>query len=213
MGTLKVLIVDDHRLMIHAVRTALAGVGDIEVVGETCEGPAVLPLVASTCPDVVLLDIRMPGLDGLQCLELIRRRHPNVRVVMLSALDDPAIVASALERGASAFVVKQIDPRDLPSVIRQAAERTVYQPFGMRAVQEPSPGEAAGLTEAQMRVLCALARGMSNKQIAQELWLSEQTVKFHLGNIYRQLDVSSRAEAIRYAYRHRLVRDPVLETA
>jgi DNA-binding NarL/FixJ family response regulator len=210
---LRVLIVDDHRLMIEAVRAAFADVDEIEVVGETCNGPDVLPLVASIQPDVVLLDIRMPGIDGLRCLELIQERHPAVRVVMFSALDDPEVIETALSRGARAFVVKHIDPADLPSAIRQAMEQTVFQPFGLRTSVQQSAADDAGLTEAQMRVLNALARGLSNKQIAKELWLSEQTVKFHLGNIYRQLDVSSRSEAIRYAYRHRLVADPVLESA
>jgi DNA-binding NarL/FixJ family response regulator len=214
LTTLKVLVADDHRLIVNAIRIALEDTEDIEIVGETSSGAAVLPLIESTHPDIVLLDMMMPQMDGLTCLERIGKRYPDVKVVMVSAVDDPALIQAAFDRGARAFVAKHVDPRDLASVIRQANEGTVYQPLGLRNGNEPAPPrlpEDASLTESQLKVLQALTRGMSNKEIAKELWLSEQTVKFHLSNIYRALNVSSRSEAIRYAYQHALVENPLFE--
>src|SRR3954454_7607136 len=107
---MKLLIADDHRLMIEGLRLALAEHRDIEIVGEATSGSKVLPLVGQTSPDIVLLDIRMPEMDGLTCLELIRRRHPEVRVVMISGSQEPEQIQAALKRGASGFIVKSVHP-------------------------------------------------------------------------------------------------------
>ncbi len=211
---LKVLIADDHRLMLTAVRTALGLAGDIEIVGETDSGTRVLPLVHQTEPDVVLLDVRMPGMDGLRCLELIRQRHPQTKVVMLSAVEDPSIVEAALQRGATAFVLKTIDPIDLASAIRQAFNGTVIQGLtGLSATPDADLAKELGLTEREITIVKALGAGHSNKQIARELWLAEQTVKFHLTNIYRKLGVANRTEAVRFAYANGLVTNPMLDTS
>jgi len=197
--------------MLEAVRAALADATDIEVVGEARTGAQVLPLVGQTEPDVLLLDIRMPQMDGLQVLERVRERHPEVKVVILSGADEPEIVQRALAGGASAYVLKHVDPRDLPSALRQAAEGTVFQaPTGLEATENHAAREA-GLSDRELDVLQSLARGLSNKQIAQEGWVTEQTVKFHLSNIYRKLGVANRTEATRFAYQHGLVESPLLE--
>jgi len=213
MGTVKVLLADDHRLIVEAVRSVLEAEGDFDVVGHADSGNQVLPLVSRTNPDVVLLDIHMPVMDGLKCLDLIRERHPSVRVVMLSALDEPETIAAALNRGAAAFIAKQIDPRDLASAVRQVVEKSVYH----APVQAPLPSaaltEGNGLTASEQRVLDALARGLTNKEIAADLWLTEQTVKFHLTRIYRRLGVANRTEAVRCAYQNRLVAHPFYEPA
>ena len=212
MRRLKVLVADDHRLMLEAVRMALRDEKDIEIVGETCNGSQVLPLVNDKKPDVVLLDIRMPGMDGLHCLEALRQRHPDVRCVVLSGVDDPDVVEAAFDRGAVAFILKHVDPRDIPSAIRQAAEGTVvHAAHGRPSPARHDPAKEVGLTEREIAILAALGSGMSNKQIARHLWLAEQTVKFHLTNIYRKLGVASRAEAIHYAYGHGLIGNPLLE--
>ncbi|HYZ20460.1 MAG TPA: response regulator transcription factor [Gaiellaceae bacterium] len=203
MGSLRVVIVDDHRLMLEAIRTALENSDGIEVVGEATCGTQVLPLIGGTNPDVVLLDIRMPKMDGLACLRAIRKRFPELKVAMFSGFDEPEQIQESFRDGASAFIGKNIDPRDLASALRQAAEGTVYQPFGV--LDEGNRANEAGLTESETRVLNVLAQGFSNKEIAKQLWLTEQTVKFHLTNIYRRLSVSNRTEAVRYAYEHRLV--------
>jgi DNA-binding NarL/FixJ family response regulator len=168
----------------------------------------VLPLVGRTKPDVVLLDLRMPGADGLACLSRIRKQYPDVKVVVLSVSTDENVIQTVLKRGASAFIVKSINPIDLPSALRQAVDGTVYSAIGL-----PDPGEsaarAAGLTERETAILAALARGLSNEAIGKELWVAEQTVKFHLTNIYRKLGVSNRTEAARLAYQNGLVESPI----
>jgi DNA-binding NarL/FixJ family response regulator len=210
MRTLRVVIVDDHRLMLDALLLTLRDAEEIELVGETHEGRKVLPLVAETRPDVVLLDFRMPDMDGLAVLDRIRKHHPDVKVIMLSGSDDPELIQEALRRGASAFILKQIDPQDLPGAIRQAVEGTVHTAIG-RAEDANGGVESSGLTPKELDVLSRVARGLSNKEISKELWLSEQTIKFHLTNIYRKLGVGNRTEATRYAYQQGLVR-PYEET-
>src|SRR5207248_3514422 len=205
---MRVLIADDHRLIVEGVKRALDDAPDFEVVGECNSGSQVLPLVARTNPDVVLLDLRMPGADGLACLSRIRKQHPEVKVVVLSVSTDENVIQTVLKRGASAFIVKSINPIDLPSALRQAVDGTVYSAIGL-----PDPGEsaarAAGLTERETAILAALARGLSNEAIGKELWVAEQTVKFHLTNIYRKLGVSNRTEAERLAYQNGLVESPI----
>ena len=207
------LVADDHRLIVNAIRIALEDLDDMEIVAETSSGAAVVPLIESAQPDVVLLDIMMPQMDGLTCLERIGKRFPDVKVIMVSGVDDPALIQTAFDRGARAFVAKHVDPRDLAAIIRQANEGTVFQPLGVRDRKDDAQSRSGDstLTESQLNVLQALTRGLSNKEIARELWLSEQTVKFHLSNIYRALGVGSRAEAIRYAYQHALVDNPLFE--
>ena len=118
------LIADDHRLVLDGIRRALEADGDFEIVGETQSGTQVLPLVSRTKPDLVVLDVRMPNVDGLACLDEIRRRHPDTKVVMLSASTSQDLVETALRRGASAYIVKTIDPADLPATLRQAVDGT-----------------------------------------------------------------------------------------
>jgi DNA-binding NarL/FixJ family response regulator len=208
MALLKVVIADDHRLMLEAIKTALEQAEDIEIVGETTSGGQVIPLVGQTDPDMVLLDYRMPEIDGLACLDRLQQRFPRVKVVMFSAADDPQLIEAALSRGASAFIVKHIDPRDLPSALRQAVDGSVYRTLGRAPEEDASGAKAAGLSTSEIRVLKAMALGLSNKEIAKELWLSEQTVKFHLRNIYRKLDVANRTEASHFAYQHGLIGNP-----
>jgi DNA-binding NarL/FixJ family response regulator len=212
MRQLKLLVADDHRLMLEAIRLTLAGTPDIEIVGEAESGSQVLPLVNQTKPDVVLLDVLMPGMDGLRCLELLQQRHPEIKVVVLSATEDSDVIEAAFRGGAAAYILKQINPRDLGSAIRQAVEGNVLQWGGAAATQSSRDTvKQLGLTDRELSILPHLGAGRSNREIANALWLAEQTVKFHLTNIYRKLDVTSRAEAIRYVYEHGLVANPVLE--
>jgi DNA-binding NarL/FixJ family response regulator len=208
MVRIKLGIADDHRLMLEAIRCVVADADDIEIVGEASIGSQVLPLVGRTDPDVVLLDLRMPEMDGFKCLELIRERHDGVKVVVLSGVDDPESIRGALTRGAVSFVSKQVDPSELVSVVREAARGAVQRPVVVPERNGAGPAQEAGLTKSEIRVLEALARGFSNKEIAKELWLTEQTVKFHLTNIYSRLGVANRTEAVRHAYQHGLVDQP-----
>jgi DNA-binding NarL/FixJ family response regulator len=207
---MKIVIADDHRLIIEGVRAALASSPDIEIVGEATTGGEVLPLVTKLRPDVVLLDIRLPQVDGFSVLELLRQRAPEVKVVILSILSEPEYIQAALKRGASGYVVKTIDPRDLAAALRQVVHGTVFHTVGVGAEDDDRAVREAGLTDREITILRAVARGLSNKAIARELEVTEQTVKFHLTNIYRKLDVANRTEAARSAFRLGLDQVPPL---
>lgn len=209
---LKVCIADDHVLILNAVRAALTQAEDIEVVGAAHSGEEALALVESHLPDVVLLDHRMPGVNGLSCLRSIKQRWPEVKVVMLSASEDPKQIAEALAAGASAYIGKRINPDDLASAVRQVVAGVVYQRAADHGGEEAASGAPATpvdeLTKRELTMLEAVARGLSTKAISRELWISEKTVKFHLTNIYRKLGVHNRTAAMRYAFQHGLVSSP-----
>jgi DNA-binding NarL/FixJ family response regulator len=208
MRRIKVLIVDDHRLMLDAITASLSHDQNIEVVGVVDAGEKVLPLVGQTAPDAVLLDVRMPGMDGLSVLERLRKQYPSVAVVMFSGIDDPALVRGALERGAAAFVLKHVDPGDLGSALRQSVTGSIFRPIDLVNAAKTASDDA-GLTKRELSILQELPAGGSNQQIAKRLFLAEQTVKFHLTNIYRKLGVSTRTEALHYVYEHGLVERPL----
>jgi DNA-binding NarL/FixJ family response regulator len=199
--------------MLEAVRVALEDDGDFEIVAATAEATKVLPLVAELRPDVVVLDVRMPQLDGITCLKRIRAGFPDVVVVMLSAAEDPAVTREAMENGARAFVLKHLDPRELGGVIRQALAGTVFQSTGVFAGAAAALASEAGLTVKEHDILNLLSTGLSNSAIAKELWVAEQTVKFHLTNIYRKLQVNGRTAAVDTARRRGLISNPMLPEA
>jgi two-component system nitrate/nitrite response regulator NarL len=201
---IQVFLADDHGLMLQAVRLALEPHPEIEIVGEARSGSEVLPRVAETRPDIVLLDIRMPGLDGLQVLDRLQKLYPETKVVMLSGVDEPGLAEEALRRGAKAFLGKGIDPADVAPVLHQVSEGTlVTESFGAPGIAGAAADEF-GLTGRESEILEQVASGQSNKQIAGKFWLSEQTIKYHLTNVYRKLGVNSRTEAARFAYEHGL---------
>jgi DNA-binding NarL/FixJ family response regulator len=206
---MRVVIADDHRLILDGIRRALEADGGFEIVGETQSGTQVLPIVARTQPDIVLLDLRMPKMDGLACLDEIRKRYPAIKVVMLSASTSQDLIDTALRRGATAYILKSIDPADLPSTLRQALDGNVFSAVGAKEPSEQTSAKAAGLTEREIAILGLLAQGRSNEEIAKQLWVAQQTVKFHLTNIYRKLGVKNRTEASRYAYQQGLVESPL----
>ena len=208
---LKVVIADDHRLILDGIKNALVEDGGFEIVGEATSGERVLPIVGQTSPDLVVLDLRMPGMDGLTCLDQIKKRHPSVKVVILSVSTDERLIETILARGASAYIVKSVNPIDLPAALRQAVDGTVFSAIGLPEATAPGAAKAAGLTDRELAILSALARGLSNGQIGKELWIAEQTVKFHLTNVYRKLGVANRTEAARFAYQQGLVESPLYE--
>jgi DNA-binding NarL/FixJ family response regulator len=206
---MRVLIADDHPLILAGIKRALEEDDQFEVVAEARVGSQVLPLVSQTNPDLALLDLRMPEMDGLTCLDRIRKEHPKVKVVILSVSTDPEVVQTVLNHGAAAYVVKSVNPIDLSSALRQALEGTVFSAVGLpEKTAQQDAVKAAGLTDRETTILKALARGLSNEAIGKELWVAQQTVKFHLTNIYRKLDVKNRTEAARYAYEHGLIDHP-----
>jgi DNA-binding NarL/FixJ family response regulator len=208
---MRVLIADDHRLIAEGVKRALNDTEDFEVIAEAQTGSQVLPLVRRTLPDIVLLDLRMPGIDGMTALERIKHEHPSIKVVILSASTEHEIIQMALAKGASAYIVKTVNPNDLAATLRQALEGNVFHALGL-----PQPGESTavaelGLTSRELGILRALARGLSNQAIGKELFVAEQTVKFHLTNIYRKLDAANRTEAVRIAYQRGLIDNPIYD--
>jgi DNA-binding NarL/FixJ family response regulator len=209
---IKLVIADDHRLILQALRRALGSVDGIEIVGEAQKGSQVLPLVRQTNPDLVLMDIRMPELDGLACIDRIRSAAPAVGVVVLSASTGPEQVDAARARGARAYVAKSVDPQELPAVLRAAAANAPFTVVGIDSGPTVE-GPVSELTDRETDLLRALAQGLSNRRIGKEFWITEQTVKFHLTNIYRKLGVVNRTEAVRFAYTHGIAqayaREPV----
>ena len=199
MRRVAVLVAEDHPLMSEAIKTVLAKSADFEVVAVAESGAQVEGLVERFKPDLVLLDLELPELHGLDVVRSLSASDSPAQVVIFSAHDEPELIEAALRAGASAFITKRIDPRDLPAALRQALEPTLFQPVHSPALVD---GKAAPveLTEREMDVLNALTDGLSNKAIGKRLWLSEQTVKLHLTSIYRKLGVSSRTEAIAMAY-------------
>ena len=197
-----------------AIRRALADADDFEIVHEVSVGSHVVPAVRETAPDVVLLDLRMPELDGLSCLERLRKHDPTVAVVILSSYSDPEQINAARLGGARGYVVKTVEPVDLATVLRTALTSASFTVWGTET--EPVSDQQAGatvLSERETAVLDAVARGLSNREIGRQLWISEQTVKFHLRNVYRKLGISSRTEAARYAYRTGRVAALTVESA
>jgi DNA-binding NarL/FixJ family response regulator len=202
---IRLLLADDHALVLQALRLAFEPYPDLEIVAEARSGSEVLPRVAETNPDVILLDIRMPGIDGLQLLDRLQQQHPPTNVVVLSGVDDPDLAAEAIRRGAKAFLGKRVDPAEIAPVIRQvfAGEPVTLSPGSSSGAAKVAADEF-GLTTREREILEQIATGRSNKQIAGEFWLSEQTIKYHLTNVYRKLGVGSRTEAARFAYEHGL---------
>lgn len=206
---MKVLIADDHPMLLEGVRNALVSEG-IEVVGVAGDGGKVLPMTRRLRPDVVLLDLSMPVMDGLMCLQQLRQEFPEIKVVILSAFNDPERIAVSLRSGASGFIVKGVAPGDLAATLRQIVDGNVY--MAIAAPASPLHG-SGGLTGRELEILNLAAQGLSNGEIGKHLWVTVQTVKFHLTSIYRKLEVANRTEAAHAAHRLGLVESPAVGAA
>ena len=208
----RVLIADDNRLTMDAVKGYLAKEDGMKVVAEARSGRQALGLMARANPDVALIDMHMRGeVDGLTCAERIRRNFAQTKVVVISAFADESSVRMAFQRGAHAFISKAVDPRDIASALRQAIQGTVFlAPW----LNDPDSEEwLEGLTKRELTVLRAVAAGLPNRDIGQRLWVTEHTVKFHLTNIFRKINVANRTEAARWAHQRGLVQDVSTEPA
>jgi DNA-binding NarL/FixJ family response regulator len=204
---LKVLIADDHPLMLAGVRRVLERGDNIEIVGEAHSGPELMSMVERRRPQLVLMDLRMPGMEGTECIEQLRDEWPEVKSVVLSACDDRASIDAALNAGASAYIVKSVHPADIASVLRQAAAGSVFHATSTPRPSDDTESESreVRLTERQRTILASVAAGLTTATISSNLWVSEHTVKFHLTNIYRAIGVANRAGAVRYALEHGIV--------
>jgi DNA-binding NarL/FixJ family response regulator len=201
---IRVLIADDHPLIIAGVRRTIEQSEDFEVVGEARSGNELLTLVERRSPDIILLDLRMPGVSGVEHIQQIRERWPDLKMVVLSACDDRPSIESALHAGANAYMLKTTSAVDIGSVLRQVAAGVVFHAPPSPPVSAPSAHEAqtSALTARERTILAAVGAGLTTAAISRELWVSEHTIKFHLTNIYRKIGVSNRAGAVRYALEH-----------
>jgi DNA-binding NarL/FixJ family response regulator len=198
---LRILVVDDHALMRESVRAIVDEADGLQVVGEAETGAEALRRATELEPDVVLLELDLPDVDGFACLEALRRQHPKALVVILSSADDSDLIQAALARGAAGYVLKRISPLDLPAALRQLVDRSV---FYRETIGKPDVARN-DLSEKQLEVLNRLALGRTNREIARDLWISDETVKFHVRNVYRKLGVSTRTEALRVAHERALI--------
>jgi DNA-binding NarL/FixJ family response regulator len=203
---LRLLVADAHRLTLLAIAALLEDVEEIQLVASTTQGTAVLPLVNEHRPEVVLLNASLPDFDGLLVLERLRKHFPAVRVVIFD--EDARLLEQARQGGACAYISKHIEPAQLAPALHQAAASEQFLSLGFPAQSEPRPPR--GLTNRELAILKAVAAGQTNKQIAAALFVTEQTVKFHLTNIYRKLDLRSRTDAARFAYHHGLAESSYL---
>ncbi|MEU3558372.1 response regulator [Streptomyces fragilis] len=203
----KVLLVDDHQVVRRGLRTFLEVQDDIEVVGEAADGEEGVARAEELRPDVVLMDVRMPGSDGIEALRRLRSLGNPARVLVVTSFTERRTVVPALRAGATGYLYKDVDPDALAAAIRSVhAGHTVLQPEVAEVLlsQENGPGEGRGgtLTDREREVLGLIADGRSNREIARSLYLSEKTVKTHVSNILMKLDVSDRTQAALWAVRH-----------
>lgn len=213
----RVLIVDDHLVLLDGLRLYLEQVPDIEIVGATVSGRQALDWAVRLNPDVVVLDLRLPDMDGLQVLATLRSLRPDLAVLVLTSAQDPNLVTRAIRMGAAGFLSKEVQLRSIPAAILAVAEGgVVLEPaLVQEALRGPvartDPGENGShpelkdLTEQEVRILALIGRGMSNAEIAETLYISRNTVKSHLSSIYEKLGVSDRTQAAIWAVRAGLV--------
>ncbi len=207
--TVRVLVVDDHPVVRDGLRGMLDAQPDLEVLAEAANGHQALAAVAREAPDVVLMDLRMPELDGVEATRRIREGHPGVSVLVLTTYDDDTAILRAVEAGATGYLLKDAPREDLFAAVRAAArgETTLAPSVAAKLMRglgrEP---DAEGLTEREREVLALVADGATNRSIARQLHLSEATVKTHLVHVYAKLGVDDRTAAVTTALRRGLLR-------
>jgi NarL family two-component system response regulator YdfI len=214
MNPIRVLISDDHLIVREGLRLILETAEGIEIVGEAADGVECLDLAAALQPDVILMDLRMPRMDGITTIEQLRRTHPAIAIVILTTYNEDDLMIRGLQAGARGYLLKDTSREKLLDSIQAAAKgETLLKPeFLARvlALRAAAPAAAAppsdsALTEREREVLQAAAKGERNKEIAYRLGISERTIKAHLASIYQKLGVDSRAAAVAVAARRGLL--------
>jgi DNA-binding NarL/FixJ family response regulator len=204
---IRVLVVDDHKVVRKGLRTFIAVNDDLDLIGEAGNGEEAIEQVAALDPDVVLMDLKMPVMDGPTAIGRIRADHPDVQVVALTSFDDESMAQRALEAGAIGFLFKDAEEDELISAIRLAAKgRGVVAPEVVRAlIDRANDDYQLHLTDREREILSMLARGLTNPQIAERLFISVSTVSFHVHNILDKLGAKTRTEAVSIAVREGLI--------
>ena len=209
-----VMLVDDHAIVRGGVAAYLSAQKDIEVVGEAASGEEAVELAAQLAPDVILLDLLMPHMDGVEATWRVRRVSPRSQVIVLTSYHEDTHIFPAIKAGALSYLLKDIEPQELAEAIRSAArgEATVHPKVASRMMaelrgdHEPIINSFSELTEREQEVLRRIADGMSNADIAARLVISEKTVKSHVSNILSKLHLSDRTQAAVFAWREGIVR-------
>jgi NarL family two-component system response regulator LiaR len=207
---IRVLLVDDHAVVRQGLRAFLQLQPDIEVVAEAASGPAALEAAASHEPDVVVMDLIMPGGDGVSAIARLKQANPGIRVLVLSSFADDDQVFSSMQAGAEGYLLKDVEPDDLAAAIRQVhggqpALHPDVATLLMRRVVEPRPSVLEQLTPRELDVLRLVVEGFANKEIARRLAITEKTVKTHVSSILQKLNVTDRTGAAVLAIRRGLV--------
>jgi DNA-binding NarL/FixJ family response regulator len=201
------ILLDDHPLWLEALARLCQSVG-LDVVGSCTTSQEALDLLGQRTVDILITDLRLGRAEtALSCIREARKRVPGLRVLVISGFDDPASVDEALTAGADAFISKSAAGDDLAAAVRQVFNQSLFIGPGLRESSSYAGhgnGKAHGteLTKREMEILGLVAQGYSNGRVARILWITEQTVKFHLSNIYRKLEVANRTEATRWAMEH-----------
>ncbi len=211
MARTKVLIVDDHAIVREGVKMILAKESDIDVVGEAADGRQALDMVDRLSPDVVIMDLSMPGMGGIEATKQVKGRHPTLHVLALTMHEDESYVFQLLRAGASGYVLKRAAAQDLLQAVRAAARgeaflypsvaRKVVEDYLKRVEQGQDRERYDGLTEREKEILTLIAQGLPNQQIAQKLYISIKTVQTHRAHILEKLGLHDRTELVRYAIR------------
>jgi NarL family two-component system response regulator LiaR len=206
---IRVMIVDDHSMMRTGLRYTLKSFDDLELVAEAGSGAQALELCAQVDPQVILMDMVMPGLDGAETTHLIRQRHPQIQIIAVTSFQDQDLIERALQAGAIGYLLKNVAADELARAIRaaHAGQSTLAQEAADALVQSTQQKADLGhdLTAREKEVLVFMAEGLTNAQIADRLTVSLSTVKFHVRGILSKLHASNRAEAVTLAWRHRLI--------
>jgi DNA-binding NarL/FixJ family response regulator len=204
---IRVLIVDDHPAVRRGLRAFLELAGGLEVAGEAADGPAALDLIAATAPDVVLLDMVLPGMDGVEVLHELRRRELATRVLVVTSYTDRSRLLPAIRAGARGYLSKDVDPAALVAAVRSVhSGHLLLDPESASALVD-RPADGSVLTARERDVLTLLAEGRSNREIARALVVAEKTVKTHVSSILLKLGLADRTQAALYAVRSGLAAD------
>lgn len=206
--TIKILLVDDHAVVRSGLSKFLMVNKDFKLVAEAADGAEAVSMTSLHKPDVILMDLSMPGMDGITATRKIKQKYPNVKVLALTSFSDQNMVQGALQAGATGYLQKNVTAAELASAIRGAYEgRMTLSPEAVQALaNSTAQPQIAGntLTERERDVLCCMVDGMNNNEIAEKLVISLGTVKFHVSNIFQKLGVDSRVEAVKMAMEQKL---------